>query len=65
MLFHAGALLRLNELGLLTKVRRISSVSGRSIAAGYLSLMWDQLAAPVNGSFPRFKNIGSSPCFLA
>ncbi len=28
MLFHAGALMRLNELGILSRVARISSVSG-------------------------------------
>src|SRR5258706_7140570 len=37
MLFHAGALLRLNEAGLLSKLDRISSVSGGSIAAGALA----------------------------
>jgi NTE family protein len=55
MLFHAGALLRLNEFGLLAKVQRISSVSGGSIAAGYLSLIWKKLGAPQGGSYPQFK----------
>lgn len=36
-LFHCGALLRLNELGILPKVSRISSVSGGSIASGMLA----------------------------
>lgn len=40
MLFHAGALWRLNEVGLLAKADRISSVSGGSIAAGWLALLW-------------------------
>jgi NTE family protein len=44
MLFHTGALIRLNELGLLSKVRRISSVSGGSIAAGLLAFRWRDLA---------------------
>ncbi|MGR9556489.1 hypothetical protein ACU8MG_25455 (plasmid) [Rhizobium leguminosarum] len=44
MLFHAGALMRLNELGLLSKVKRISSVSGGSIAAGHLSAVWSRFA---------------------
>lgn len=57
MLFHAGALLRLNELGLLAKVNRISSVSGGSIAAGYLSLIWKRLGAPERGTYPQFKQI--------
>lgn len=43
MLFHAGALIRLNDLGLLPKLSRISSVSGGSITAGVLGLAWKQL----------------------
>lgn len=43
MVFHVGALFRLNEVGLLGKLRRISSVSGGSITAGYLGLVWDKL----------------------
>jgi NTE family protein len=57
MLFHAGALMRLNELGLLSAVARISSVSGGSIASGYLAFVWDKLgmADPATGSFAQFK----------
>jgi NTE family protein len=40
MLFHAGALWRLNELGLLQQVDRLSSVSGGSITAALLGLNW-------------------------
>jgi NTE family protein len=40
MLFHVGALWRLNEVRLLTRAARISSVSGGSIAAGWLALSW-------------------------
>jgi NTE family protein len=43
MLFHAGALLRLNELGLLAQLDVISSVSGGSIAAGLLARGWPHL----------------------
>jgi NTE family protein len=43
MLFHVGVLLRLNELGLLPELKRISSVSGGSITAGVLALNWDKL----------------------
>jgi NTE family protein len=46
MLFHVGALMRLNELGVLSRVARISSVSGGSIAAGYLACVWNQLGPP-------------------
>lgn len=40
MLFHAGAVWRLNEAGLLRRLDRVSSVSGGSIAAGVLALRW-------------------------
>lgn len=36
-IFHLGSLRRLNELGLLTKVNTIASVSGGSILAGHLA----------------------------
>jgi hypothetical protein len=44
MLFHLGALWRLNELAYLPKLARISSVSGGSITAGVLGLKWNRLA---------------------
>jgi NTE family protein len=43
MLFHAGALWRLNELGWLPKLTTVSSVSGGSIAAGVLAHAWHKL----------------------
>lgn len=43
MLFHAGVLWRLNELGILPKLKRISSVSGGSITAGVLAMNWHRL----------------------
>src|SRR2546429_7735371 len=43
MLFHVGALWRLNEAGLLGRIDRASSVSGGSIAAGTLASRWDDL----------------------
>jgi NTE family protein len=50
MLFHAGALWRLNELGWLPKLDRVSSVSGGSIAAGVLAKHWDSLSFdPITG----------------
>jgi len=42
-LFHCGALWRLNELGYLQKLARVSSVSGGSITAGLLGLKWPKL----------------------
>ncbi|WP_409489466.1 patatin-like phospholipase family protein [Amycolatopsis sp. cmx-11-12] len=43
MLFHTGALWRLNELGWLSKISTFSSVSGGSIAAGVLAHAWPDL----------------------
>lgn len=43
MLFHLGVLWRLNEMGLLSRVNRISSVSGGSITAAQLGLRWSRL----------------------
>ena len=45
VLFHVGALWRLAEFGLLTKIDRFSSVSGCSIVTGRLAQVWDQFAA--------------------
>jgi NTE family protein len=42
-LFHCGALWRLNELGFLPKLDRVSSVSGGSITAGVLATRWTAL----------------------
>ena len=44
MLFHLGALWRLNETGYLHRLGRVSSVSGGSITAGVLALNWEKLA---------------------
>jgi NTE family protein len=43
MVFHVGALIRLNEVALLRKIKRISSVSGGSITAGVLGTSWKDL----------------------
>jgi NTE family protein len=43
MLFHVGALWRLNELGYLSRLARVSSVSGGSITAGVLAKNWGRL----------------------
>lgn len=45
MVYHVGAIIRLHELGLLSRIDRISSVSGGSITAGVLALAWDKVGA--------------------
>src|SRR5437762_13674298 len=49
MLFHLGTLWRLNELGLLKGLKKISSVSGGSITAGVLGLAWKNLTFDAGG----------------
>src|SRR5882724_4963540 len=43
MIYHVGALVRLNELGFLPKLREVASVSGGSITAGMLAAAWAKL----------------------
>lgn len=43
MIFHLGVLWRLNEFGYLSRLDRISSVSGGSITAAMLGLKWGRL----------------------
>jgi NTE family protein len=60
MLFHTGALWRLNELGELGELKRVSSVSGGSIVAGVLALAWDDLAFH-DGTSGRFEELVVAP----
>ena len=55
MVFHLGALWRLNELRFLPRLNRISSVSGGSITAGLLGLEWSQRAFDANGVATAFE----------
>lgn len=43
MLFHVGSIWRLNEVGLLHQIKRFSSVSGGSLTAGRLAMVWNKL----------------------
>jgi NTE family protein len=54
MLFHLGALWRLNEWGYLKRLARISSVSGGSIAAATLGKSWGRLEFDANGVAAAF-----------
>ena len=49
MLFHAGALWRMNELGLLARLDMVSAVSGGALAAGALAVAWDRLSFDAEG----------------
>lgn len=51
VLFHIGSIIRLNESGILSKLKRISSVSGGSIASGVLGVNWSKLTSDGNGRF--------------
>jgi NTE family protein len=44
VLFHVGAIWRLNEAGLLPKIERITSVDSSSIVAAFLTYKWSSLA---------------------
>src|SRR5260370_31449320 len=57
MLFHLGALKRLNELKYLTRIARVSSVSGGSITAGALGMNWPKLQFYDRGTATNFVEI--------
>ncbi len=61
MLFHAGALLRLNELGALGSLQRVSSVSGGSITAGVLARAWSDLDFGADGRSPALQSLVVDP----
>jgi len=56
-LFQVGALRRMNELGLLSKLACVSGVSGGSIAAAQLGIAWPSLA------FDRTTGVGAAAAF--
>jgi len=61
MVFHLGALWRLNELGLLRGLKKISSVSGGSITAGVLGLKWKQLTFDSSNVATNFEQVVVAP----
>jgi NTE family protein len=61
MLFHLGALWRLNEVGFLPRLDRVSSVSGGSITAAVLGLAWSRLAFDANGVATAFRQEVADP----
>ena len=63
-LFHAGAIIRLNELGVLSRLSRISSVSGGSICAGILGMNWSALKFE-GGVATNLNEVFVKPCLAA
>lgn len=61
MVFHLGALRRLNEAGELHRLTRVASVSGGSIIAGVLGLAWRDLAFGSDGVAARFADLVEEP----
>lgn len=59
-LFHLGSLWRLNELGFLAKLERISSVSGGSITAACLAVNWRRFQWS-NGVVRNFERVVVAP----
>lgn len=60
--YHLGALIRLNELGFLPRLSRVTSVSGGSIAAGLLGYKWNKLQFdPVTGVAGNFAKEYADP----
>ena len=61
MVFHLGALWRLNELNYLAKLDKVSSVSGGSITNGVLAMNWDKLGFDANGRAQNFEQQVTQP----
>jgi NTE family protein len=61
MLFHVGTLWRLNELGYLPRLARVSSVSGGSITAAALGLNWDELSFEGGDVASNFEDLLVAP----
>src|SRR5260221_4151548 len=59
--FHLGAIRRLNEVGLLSKVDTFSSVSGGSIANGLLAKVWPSLKKDASGAFTNLLDAYETP----
>ena len=56
-LFGLGTLIRLNEMGLLKKISRITSVSGGSILNATLAANWNSLTFDEDGVATNFKDV--------
>lgn len=61
MIYHVGAIIRLNELGFLPRIAEIASVSGGSISAGVLALRWQNLRFDENGRAGNLHEVFVAP----
>jgi NTE family protein len=61
MLFHAGCLWRLNQLGMIATLKRISSVSGGSITAAVLGMNWQSLGFAPGEESSNFQSLVVDP----
>jgi len=61
MLYHLGALWRLNDAGLLPRLAAVSSVSGGSITAGVLGMAWKDLELDAAGRAANFRPLVVDP----
>jgi NTE family protein len=61
MVFHLGSLWRLNEAGYLPKLKRVSSVSGGSIIAAALGVVWERLRFDDRGVATNFGDLVVEP----
>lgn len=59
--FHLGSLLKINEAGLLSRLRTVSSVSGGSIIAAFLGLHWNQLQFGPDGRASNLQDLIIDP----
>ena len=64
MLYHAGALVLLNEAGLLSRLDEISSVSGGSITSAVLATRWRTLNFDERGIATNFREAVVDPLVL-
>jgi len=61
MIYHVGALIRLNAAGYLPRLDEVASVSGGSITAAYLALKWQQLTFDLDGRATNFLPVIAQP----
>src|SRR5258705_13859760 len=61
MIYHVGALIRLNEQGLFPQLKEFASVSGGSITAGGVPVAWAPLPFDEGGTAVKFNREVAQP----